>query len=216
MLIKSSQMYLILYFKLEGTLPSEMGNFCSIQTLFLQDYSFYGSIPFQEFIELSDTLKNVALLVHSGHYLSGTIPTEIGLLSNIEYLSLEWLTSNTGSLPTELGSLEKLYHLNLDDNYLTGNIPSEIGALSSLTFLSLDDNTLAGSIPSELGRLSSLTSLILSSNSLSGSIPSELALLTSLASFDLSSNGLQGSVPSEICASSITLIATNNPALTPC
>jgi len=41
----------------------------------------------------------------------------------------------TGSIPSEIGMLSSLTTLELQNNHLTGSIPSEIGMLSSLLFL---------------------------------------------------------------------------------
>ena len=77
----------------------------------------------------------------------------------------------TGSIPPEIGSLTNLRHLYLYNNQLTGSIPSEIGKLTNLTHLYLDNNQLTGSIPSEIGNLKNLTRLYLENNQLTGVIP---------------------------------------------
>jgi Leucine-rich repeat (LRR) protein len=74
----------------------------------------------------------------------------------------------SGSVPTEIGLLSNLVDLQLGDNLLTGNVPSQLGTLSSLQGLSLDDNRLSGPIPSELGQISTLQVLRLRSNALTG------------------------------------------------
>ena len=43
----------------------------------------------------------------------------------------------TGSIPPELGNLTNLIELILRENQLSGNIPSEIGSLTNLIFLDL-------------------------------------------------------------------------------
>ncbi len=105
--------------------------------------------------------------------LTGSIPTELGNLSNLNRL---WLYSNqlTGSIPTELGNLSNLEDLWLYSNQLTGSIPTELGNLSNLEDLLLYSNQLTGSIPTELGNLSNLEDLLLYSNQLTGSIPQEV------------------------------------------
>jgi Leucine-rich repeat (LRR) protein len=138
----------------------------------------------------------------SGLYLNsekliGSIPSELGNLSNLEYLDMEW-NSLTGSIPSELGNLSNLGVLSLSGNQLTGSIPSELGNLTNLWFLSLSINQLTGSIPSELGNLTNLWFLYMSRNQLTGSIPSELGNLSNLERLSLYKNQLTGSIPSEL------------------
>jgi len=56
----------------------------------------------------------------------------------------------TGTIPSILGALPNLQFLQLRNNTLTGTIPSEFGAQTSLDYLKLDYNSLTGSIPAEL------------------------------------------------------------------
>ena len=77
----------------------------------------------------------------------------------------------TGSIPPEIGDLTNLRHLYLYNNQLTGSIPPEIGDLTNLTHLYLENNQLTGSIPSEIGNLTNLTRLYLENNQLTEVIP---------------------------------------------
>ena len=79
-----------------------------------------------------------------------------------------------GSIPAELGDLSNLQDLDLHSNRLTGGIPTELGDLSNLNALWLHNNELTGPIPTELGSLSNLVWLVLSGNGLSGEIPAQL------------------------------------------
>ncbi len=92
------------------------------------------------------------------------------------------LTGNnlSGSIPPEIGNLSQLVHLELDGNNLSGSILPEIGNLSLLAHLWLDGNDLSGSIPPEIGNLTKLQILKLDGNELSGSIPPEIGSLTKL------------------------------------
>jgi len=56
----------------------------------------------------------------------------------------------TGSIPPEIGDLTNLRHLYLYNNQLTGSIPSEIGNLTNLTYLRLSSNQLTGEIPESI------------------------------------------------------------------
>mmetsp|Transcript_7252 Transcript_7252/g.10922 ORF Transcript_7252/g.10922 Transcript_7252/m.10922 type:complete len:1551 (-) Transcript_7252:120-4772(-) len=132
--------------------------------------------------------------------LDGTIPTEIGTLSNLLGLSLSQ-NDLDGAIPTEIGKLSSFFELNLYDNHLSGTIPSELGQLNAFfnpLDLDLSTNHLNGSIPSELGLISGMNSLNLSYNHLSGSIPSEIGLLYTLEFLFLSNNHLSRTIPSEV------------------
>ena len=61
-----------------------------------------------------------------------------------------------GSIPPELGNLSNLQNLDLGGNDLCESIPPELGNLSSLQYLNLSGNDLIGLIPPELGNLDNL------------------------------------------------------------
>ena len=74
----------------------------------------------------------------------------------------------TGTVPSQLAQLSNLEKLALSSNALTGEIPSGLGSLSNLEILWLSHNQLTGNVPSELGNLSALEKLTLSNNQLTG------------------------------------------------
>ena len=107
-------------------------------------------------------------LVEKG--LTGTVPSQLAQLSNLEKLAL---SSNalTGEIPSGLGSLSNLEILWLSHNQLTGNVPSELGNLSALEKLTLSNKLLTGAIPTELGELTdTLTELRMANNAFTGCI----------------------------------------------
>ncbi len=148
-------------------------------------------------VTVSSTLSRVTGLDLSSRGLTGSIPTQLGSLTNLEHLDLH---SNqlTGSIPTQLGSLTNLQYLNLHTNQLTGSIPTQLGSLTGLQRLFLSTNQLTGSIPTQLGNLTGLLYLSLNRNQLTGSIPSQLGSLTNLRGLDLSANQLTGSIPTQL------------------
>jgi len=78
---------------------------------------------------LSDSLEE---LYFSFVDFSGSIPTELGMLSELRALILYW-NELDGPIPTELGRLTNLEYLELTNNMLSGTIPTELGVLSNLS-----------------------------------------------------------------------------------
>ena len=124
-------------------------------------------------VTVSGTPRRVTALDLSQNRLTGPMPTELGSLANLQWLSL-WGNQLTGPVPAWLGGLVNLEWLYLNENQLTGPIPTELGHLANLQRLSLSQNRLTGPIPTELGRLANLQRLSLSQNRLTGPIPTEL------------------------------------------
>ena len=131
--------------------------------------------------------------------LTGTIPSELGSLANLQELALLG-NQLTGAIPPELGSLANLRGLHLWRNQLTGPIPPELGDLSNLNVLALSNNQLSGEIPADLGSLANLVSLSLWGNQLTGPIPSELGSLTNLQRLFLKGNLFTGCIPAGLRA----------------
>ena len=142
-------------------------------------------------------LTNLRWLSLFGNQLSGEIPSELGVLNNLESLHL-WNNQLSGGIPSELGNLTNLESLVVYGNQLSGELPPELGGLTNLHRMWLYNNQLSGEIPSELGNLANLRWLFLSWNQLSGEIPSELGSLTNLTDLFLKGNRLTGCIPWEL------------------
>ena len=140
--------------------------------------------------------QRVFTLNFISHLLNGTLPPELGQLSNLGTLSIP-NSSLHGSIPPELGQLSNLETLNLSNNSLTGSIPSDLGNLATLSRLSLASNSLTASIPSDLGGISTLQRLLLGDNRLSGEFPRWVENLGSLQQFSIQGNLLTGYLPLE-------------------
>eukprot|EP00527_Entomoneis_sp_CCMP2396_P002529 CAMPEP_0198138388 /NCGR_PEP_ID=MMETSP1443-20131203/1804_1 /TAXON_ID=186043 /ORGANISM="Entomoneis sp., Strain CCMP2396" /LENGTH=289 /DNA_ID=CAMNT_0043800147 /DNA_START=26 /DNA_END=895 /DNA_ORIENTATION=- len=95
------------------------------------------------------TKMNLCTCVLPSFCLVGQIPSELAVLTNLEYLSLP-SNNLSGPIPSELGLLTELTYLDLWVDALRGPIPSELGLLTKITHLDLADNALTGSVPSEL------------------------------------------------------------------
>ena len=163
-----------------------------VTNLDLNDNQLSGTIPTQ-----LGNLANLEKLLLTRNQLTGTIPAELASLTGLDILALGG-NQLSGEIPPELGSLSNLVELSLWENELTGTIPSELGSLSNLELLSLLSNQLSGEIPPELGSLSSLVELSLRGNELTGEIPAGLGSLANLEELWLSENQLSGEIPPEL------------------
>jgi protocatechuate 3,4-dioxygenase beta subunit len=163
----------------------------SVVSINLYSKNLTGTIP----VELGN-LSNLQYLSLGNNHLNGIIPSALGNLSNLSFLGLETNQLN-GSIPSQLGNLSNLTYLGLSSNRLTGNIPSELGNLTQLIKFYVVGNQLSGSIPPQLGNLTNCNELALCLNEFSGAIPPELGNLGSnLLALNLSQNHLTGSIPS--------------------
>ena len=158
----------------------------------LSDQGLSGTIP----AELG-SLTELTVLSLPNNGLTGMIPPQLGNLKRLQEL---WLSNNrlTGMIPPQLGNLKRLQELWLSNNRLTGTIPPELGNVPYLQYLSLSQNELTGTIPPELGRLRNLDWLLLGNNRLTGPIPAELAGLAKLVTLWLHDNELTGPIPAAL------------------
>lgn len=132
-----------------------------------------------------------------GNNLSGSLPVEIGNLTQLEQLVLSYNSLHGRFLP-ELGNLTQLKELWLSGNSFSGRLPPELRSLSQLEQLELGGNSFSGAIPPELGNLVRLQDLWLADNSFSGELPPELGNLTQLRRLSLGKNALSGKLPPEL------------------
>ena len=124
---------------LTGTLPFEIGNLDSLNSLYLQQNHLYGSIP----AEIGN-LINLHTLDLSNNQFSDSIPTAIGNLIHLFDLDLSY-NLISGAIPNTIGNLFQLKYLNLNDNTFT-HIPSSFSQLG-LIGLSLNRNPCLDSLP---------------------------------------------------------------------
>ena len=180
-----------------------------VTELSLPGNNLVGSIP----VELGN-LSNLTYLNLNKNQLTGNIPVELGNLSQLEDLDLGW-NQLTGGIPVELGNLSNLRGLYLYENQLTGDIPTGLSNLSQLEILNLQSNQLTGGIPVELTNLPYLRRLYLDCNQLIGNIPVELGNLSQLEILNLQSNQLTGGIPVELGnLSNLIYLNLNNNQLT--
>lgn len=154
---------------------------------------------------------NIEHIHCEGHSLLTSIPRSIGLypfdrLASITIVENENLT---GTIPTELGLLGKrntgLQRLRIDQNpNLEGTLPSEIANLEHLRNLQIFGNSgITGSLPSEWGRLPNLTwAKIYVMYGLTGGLPSEWIDMTNNEGFYgmnlFGNSGMTGAISDEL------------------
>ena len=175
--------------RLSGTIPSEIGASTSLQLLELRHNQINGTIPQSIF-----GLRSLTLLSLLNNKLSGTIDANMGRLTRLKALMLGIQTSTSGSLPTELGLISNLQILNVRDMSLTGTIPSELGKLRKLVVFNASTNFFAGTLPTELGRMRNLQQLSVYLNRIEGTLPQSLTRLSKLGELLLHGNKFSGSV----------------------
>jgi hypothetical protein len=142
----------------KGITCDDSGNVVGIN---LQDEGLTGQIPLDEGLWTSlDTLKNFNV---AGNRLTGFIPPQMSVLSNLEYLSMS-------------------------DNELESVLPGSWQSLSGMKGLDVSGNKLYGDLPDEWSTLSNLQALDLSRNDLSGTIPASWASLPALQAASLADN----------------------------
>ena len=134
-------------------------------------------------------------LVENG--IQGTLPPEIGVLTNLKWLFLNG-NEIRGAIPDTITQLDSLEDLWLDENQLGGSIPEDIGNMTNLQYLALDSNDIAGRLPASMTSLSNLRYLSLTSNRLSGPIPDNIGAMKSLEVLNLYGNQLTGVLPDSI------------------
>jgi len=151
--------------------------------------------------------------------LSGKIPSEFGLLSNLGNFGAGRNHLN-GTIPTEIGLMSSIATFSIGSNYLTGPIPQEFSNLQNLVFLNLASNAFTGTIPAALGAMTGLTAVNLAGNSFSGDVPPPICNSESISEL-VADCHLNGCPCCTGCADTLTptlsptIIATGAPSPSP-
>jgi Leucine-rich repeat (LRR) protein len=178
---------------LRGNMPEDISLLTDLVELTVEMNALIGRIPADGLMTLS-RLEKLDLALN---LLSGTIPTEIGLLCSLTELDL---ASNglEGTLPSELGLLTNAGVIRTFQNFLNGTLPKELGYLTSMHEFVSWGNRLSGSLPTEVGNMISLTEFSLHTNMLRGTIPPVIGNLDLMEILELQRNKFTRSLPTEI------------------
>jgi len=151
----------------------------------------------------NEDIKEVSLPAKG---LSGTIPTELGILSELEILNLS-KNMLQGSIPQEIANLPKLTTLDLSETFITGTLPQYF-ASTQLSTLLLANNAISGKffMKENAPHLSSIKEIRMENNLLTGTLDgSTLTFMSHLETLSLSDNDLSGLIPGEELGSLPTL-----------
>jgi len=164
---------------LEGALPSNIGNLCTITQLNLGGNKINGIIP-----EGIGMLKNIKVINLAYNRLTGQLPSSMGGLQELASFSIN-NNQISGLIPKTFSSLSKLTSLHLESNKITGPLDF-VSNLSGLTEIAINDNLFYGNIP-QLGGLVNLQSILAQNNTLE-SISSDILDLHFLTVANFSNN----------------------------
>lgn len=172
-------------------------------------------------VKLNENDRVSELIVSTDH-IAGTLPADIGNLTELEYLRI-WaalleddgfidtlsnlvnltkldieVSSIGGEIPTDIGKLINLRSLTLNQSEFTGTIPSTIGNLIKLNTLAIGGNKIKDPIPESISNLTNLTDLYLGQNDFTMEIPAFLGTMMSLRELKIPYSKLSGSIPASI------------------
>ena len=122
-------------------------------------------------------MQLVELWLHKNPYLSGTLPDELGKLSN--YLTDMRLSKTAvgGRIPDSITELTQLSRFTAGDAQFTGTLPANISKLENLQFFEFNENGLTGNIPSGMESMTNLVEFEVAGNFITGNSASELCFL---------------------------------------
>ncbi|KAK9665034.1 hypothetical protein RND81_14G085900 [Saponaria officinalis] len=194
------------YNNFTGSLPRHLGYLQNLNVLLIVYNNLVDDI---NFISSLVNCTQLAYLDVTGNNFTGNLPSAVANLST----ALIWLSIGenpiSGTIPTGISNLINLERLDMSDSQFTGTIPSEFGKLRHMEWLVLGSNRLTGIIPSHLGNITRLTRLYLDENQLQGSIPSSLSACEYMLALFLCNNHLTGALPGGLFTGPAKLISLN-------
>ena len=168
---------------LSGLVPMNIGGLVSLRRLKLKGNYFEGQLPpslgrleLLEELDISFNWLSSTIPPEYGDMISLTV---LSLASNYNDDDGYFTQGIIGTIPTELGMLSNLQLIDLSNNYITGTLVAEIGNLQHLQSLFIQNNFLHGSIPIEYSNCVSLRELVLQDNDLNNTLgmPDEICRL---------------------------------------
>jgi hypothetical protein len=146
------------------------------------------------------SLSRLFYLVLGGSRRLCLIPTDIGKLTNLNYLHLNQSDCRGGStLPKEIGQLTFLQSLRLLGLSINGTVPETLWNVANLNELLIDNTNLTGTLSTGLGQLTNLNHLRVANNrGLNSTLPSQIGTLTRLGQLELVNCPFIGPLPTTV------------------
>jgi hypothetical protein len=166
----------------------------NLQQLMLDD-NLGISIDLTQDLVTSLNISSINALEFYGMQVSGSLPTQLGLLVNLQSFQINTIgegdCSIEGSIPTNVGRMTALRQFILYGcTEVFGTIPTEFGNLTQLETFGISNANINGSIPSQLANWgTSLVNLDFENMPfLQGPLPTQIGNLTALTSINFVSN----------------------------
>ncbi|KAK4492891.1 hypothetical protein RD792_000216 [Penstemon davidsonii] len=187
---------------LSGHIPITLGNLHDLEILNLETNHFTNdlSVIEQDFVTSLANCPYLKFIWILENYITGLLSKSIGS-GNLSTSLESFIASScriSGTIPNEIGNLSNLISLDIGDNELNGIIPSTLGKLENLQRLDLNGNKLQGSIPNSFCNLRNMYLAELSGNRISRQLPTCLGNLLSLRELYLANNAFSSKIPSTL------------------
>uniref|UniRef100_A0A0E0JXB5 Receptor kinase-like protein Xa21 n=1 Tax=Oryza punctata TaxID=4537 RepID=A0A0E0JXB5_ORYPU len=154
------------YNNLSGQIPKELFLISTISSfMYLAHNKLNGNLPTEV-----GNLKNLGELDLSNNTISGKIPITIGECQSLQYLNLSG-NFLEGTIPPSLEQLRGLLVLDLSQNNLSGTIPGFLGSMTGLSTLNLSSNDFEGEVPKDGIFLNATATSVMGNSDLCGGVP---------------------------------------------
>ena len=141
--------------------------------------------------------RHIVGLALNGNGLTGTLPSELGLLSHLSGFEAIENEHLSGTLPALVAKLHKFSIIDLFQTAISGTIPAELTTRHRTTEVSIgmSNTRLSGTIPQGLLRLPGLLYLEIDVTRVSGTIPTEITYNPLLETFGVATTRVSGTLP---------------------
>ncbi len=182
------------YQNFDSELPSSIGNLTNLKTLIIENSNLKGEVP--------STISNLTNLETLSFYMNNMKGNPINDISNCKDLKFLFLNNNSfsGQVPAAIGELRKLETLNIGHNNFTGDPAVALSDCKKIARLDVSDNPKlqTRNILERLGDFPNMNNLDLDNTVINGTMPEITKVNKNLVYMDLDSTGVKGKIPESI------------------